>query len=68
MLPRSHLTEQSAIRVDLSNETVRLPIYRGTAPVPHRPGKTETVWYVLLDASDPGLADDLGVNYAPKLE
>jgi hypothetical protein len=25
------------------------------------------VWYVLLDASDAGLAHDLGVNYAPKL-
>ena len=25
------------------------------------------MWYVLLDASDPGLAHDLGVNYAPKL-
>ena len=27
----------------------------------------ETVWYVLLDASDSGIAHDLGVNYAPKL-
>ena len=25
------------------------------------------MWYVLLDASDAGLAKDLGVNYAPKL-
>jgi hypothetical protein len=25
------------------------------------------VWFVLLDASDAGLAHDLGVNYAPKL-
>ena len=25
------------------------------------------MWYVLLDASDAGLAHDLGVNYAPKL-
>src|SRR5215217_755771 len=60
LLPRDHLTEESAIQVDLDKETVRLPLYRGTAG-------GETVWYVLLDASDQGIAHDLGVNYAPKL-
>jgi hypothetical protein len=60
VLPRDHLTEESAIKVDLSKETVRLPLYRGRAD-------GETVWYVLLDASDQGIAHDLGVNYAPKL-
>jgi hypothetical protein len=60
LLPRDHFTEESAIRVDLDKETVRLPLYRGTAGA-------ETVWYVLLDASDQGIAHDLGVNYAPKL-
>ncbi len=60
MLPRDHLTVESAIQVNLSKETVRLPLYPGTAH-----GKK--VWYVLLDASDAGLAHDLGVNYAPKL-
>ena len=68
VLPRDHLTLKSAIRIDLSSETARLPIYRGIAPVPGSPGATETVWYLLLDASDPGLADDLDVNYAPKLQ
>jgi hypothetical protein len=65
LLPRDHLTEESALQVDLSNETVRLPLYPGTAyaGTPH----AEKVWYVLLDASDSGLAHDLGVNYAPKL-
>ena len=67
LLPRNHLTEESALNVDLSHETVRLPLYPGTAPVPGEPGKTEKVWFVLLDASDQGLAHDLGVNYAPKL-
>jgi hypothetical protein len=66
-LPRNKLTLESAIRVNLSNETVRLPLYPGDAPVPGNPGQTEHVWYVLLDASDSGLAHDLGVNYAPKL-
>ena len=60
LLPRDHLTVESAIQVDLSKETVRLPLYKGKAD-------GETVWYVLLDASDSGIAHDLGVNYAPKL-
>jgi hypothetical protein len=60
LLPRDHLTEESAIQVDLNRESVRLPLYKGNAG-------GETVWYVLLDASDPGIAHDLGVNYAPKL-
>jgi hypothetical protein len=60
LLPRDHLTTESAIQVDLTRETVRLPLYKGKA-------KGQTVWYVLLDASDAGLAHDLGVNYAPKL-
>jgi hypothetical protein len=67
LLPRNKLTTESAIQVNLSNETVRLPLYPGDAPDPHHPGQTEKVWYVLLDASDVGLAHDLGVNYAPKL-
>src|SRR5262247_1897971 len=60
LLPRDHLTEESAIQVDLSKETVRLPLYRGRAG-------GQTVWFVLLDASDSGIAHDLGVNFAPKL-
>jgi hypothetical protein len=60
LLPRDHLTTESAIQVDLSNETVRMPLYKGEAY-----GKT--AWFILLDASDVGLAHDLGVNYAPKL-
>jgi hypothetical protein len=65
LLPRDHLTLESAIQVNLSNETVRLPLYPGIAyaGTPHQ----EKVWYILLDASDAGLAHDLGVNYAPKL-
>src|SRR6266508_926229 len=60
LLPRDHLTEESAIQVNLSKETVRLPLYEGRA-------NGEKVWFVLLDASDQGIAADLGVNYAPKL-
>src|SRR6185312_17200652 len=60
LLPRDHLTVESALQVDLSKESVRLPLYKGKA-------NGETVWYVLVDASDQGIANDLGVNYAPKL-
>src|SRR5256714_14103728 len=60
LLPRDQLTVESAIQVDLDKETVRLPLYKGEA-------NGQTVWFVLLDASDAGLAHDLGVNYAPKL-
>jgi len=37
LLPRSHLTEESALQINLSNETARLPIYPGVAPVPVEP-------------------------------
>ena len=43
LLPRNHLTLGSAIQVNLSNETVRLPLYKGDAPVPNHPGQKETV-------------------------
>ena len=60
LLARDHLTLESAIQVDLSKETVRLPLYKGKAG-------GETVWFVLLDTSDAGLAHNHGINYAPKL-
>ena len=65
LLPSDKLTLPSAIEVNLSQEYVRLPIYPGIAyaGTPHQ----ETVWYILEDASTSGAADDLGVNFAPKL-
>jgi hypothetical protein len=60
LLPMDHLTLESALQVDLTHESVRLPLYPGMA-------HGERVWYILMDASDAGLAHDLGVNYAPKL-
>ncbi len=60
LLATSNVILQSAKQVDLSNQTVRLPLHRGTFH-----GKT--VWYVITEASDFGLAHDLNVNYAPKL-
>ncbi|MBA2380903.1 MAG: hypothetical protein H0V73_02220, partial [Chloroflexi bacterium] len=60
LLPSENLVLESALQVNLSKETVRLPLYPGKA-------NGQTVWYILVDASDAGLAHDLGVNYAPKL-
>ncbi len=65
LLPASHLTLESAIQVNLSNETARLPLYPGIAYA--GTSHQEKVWYILEDASDEGAAKDLGVNYAPKL-
>ena len=60
LLPREKLTMSSVIQVDLDKQALRLPLYRGTA-------NGQTVWFVLLDASDQGLANNSGVNFAPKL-
>jgi hypothetical protein len=60
LLAREKLTLESALQVDLSKETVRLPLYKGTS-------SGQTVWFVLLDTSDAGLAHNHGINYAPKL-
>ena len=60
LLPRDQLTMTSVIQVDLDKETVRLPLYKGNAG-------GQTVWFVLLDASDEGLAANHGINHAPKL-
>ena len=65
LLPRNKLTLPSAIEVNLSKEYVRLPIYPGVAYAGTR--HAEKVWYILEDASTSGAADDLGVNFAPKL-
>jgi hypothetical protein len=60
LLPRENLVLESALQVDLSHETVRLPLYKGTA-------NGHTVWFILTEASDLGLARNSGLNYAPKL-
>jgi len=60
LLASNKLILKSARQVDLHNGTVRLPLHRGTAY-----GKT--VWYVLTESSDVGLAADLNLNYAAKL-
>jgi hypothetical protein len=60
LLPRDNLVLESALQVDLTHETVRLPLYKGTA-------NGHTVWFILTESSDQGLAKNSGLNYAPKL-
>lgn len=59
-LPADHLVLKSARSVDVNASTVVLPIHRGVA-------HGETVWYIITDASDYGVAHDLNALYAPKL-
>lgn len=59
-LAQDKIILKSAKQVDLQNGTVRLPLHRGEF-------NGKTVWYILTEASDFGLAADLGVNYAAKL-
>lgn len=47
--------------VDLAGGTVTLPLQRG------RMASGENVWYVLLDTSDRGAAERLGINWSAKL-
>jgi hypothetical protein len=60
LLPRENLVLESTLQVDLTAETVRLPLYKGTA-------NGHDVWFILTEASDIGLAHNSGLNYAPKL-
>src|SRR5256712_2646949 len=60
LLPRENLVLESALQVDLTHETVRLPLYKGTA-------NGHTVWFILTEASDQGVAKNSGLNYAHKL-
>ena len=59
-LDQHKLILRSAKQVNLHNDTVRLPLHRGEF-------NGNTVWFVLTEASDFGLAADLNVNYAAKL-
>lgn len=47
--------------VDFERGTITLPLYKGKM----RTG--ETVWYILTDTDDEGNAEQLGLNFAPKL-
>jgi hypothetical protein len=60
LLPRSKFTIESTIKIDLNNQSLRLPLHRGEF-------HGVSYWYILTDASEQGPADALGLNFAPKL-
>jgi hypothetical protein len=48
-------------KVDLEKGTITLPLYDGAL----KDGRT--VWYIVTDTDDKGNAEQLGLNYSPKL-
>ncbi|MBV9957940.1 MAG: hypothetical protein JO360_05935, partial [Acidobacteria bacterium] len=60
LLPPSKFVLQSAMQVNLTKRFARLPLHKGFY-------NGQSVWYVLTDVSDQGLAQQLGLNFAPKL-
>lgn len=60
LLDHANLTVESALGVNLTNSSVTLPLHQGKF-------QGRTVWYVLTESSDFGLAADIGINFSPKL-
>jgi hypothetical protein len=48
-------------KVDLEKGTITLPLYEGSMK------SGQSVWYIVTDTDDKGNADQLGLNYSPKL-
>ena len=59
-LPDRKVILKSAVRVSVDRHSVTLPLHKGTYG-------GQTVWFVLTEASQEGAADQLGLNFAPKL-
>ncbi|MEJ7820562.1 MAG: hypothetical protein WKF44_09690, partial [Rubrobacteraceae bacterium] len=59
-LPEENLVLESAVAVNLSKDFATLPLHKGNVD-------GETVWFVITDTSDEAIADELGLNFAPKL-
>lgn len=60
ILPKDHYSLESARDVDAAKQTAVLPLHRGVH-------NGQTVWFIMTDASDMGIARDLNIMYAPKL-
>ena len=48
--------------VDTANGTITIPLYKGSLA-----GTNQTVWYILTDTSNQGVAQELGLNFSAKL-
>ncbi len=60
LLPPSKLLVKSALGVDLTHQSITLPLHKGEF-------KGKTVWFIITESSDFGLAADLNVNFSSKL-
>ena len=60
VLPESKLLVDSALGIDLTNQSITMPLHEGEF-------RGEKVWYVLTEASDFGVANGLDVNFSSKL-
>lgn len=60
LLDPSKIIMKSTLGVDLTHSSAALPLHKGTF-------RGKTVWFVITEASDFGLAHDLNVNFSPKL-
>ncbi len=60
VLAESNLLVDSALGVDLTNQSITLPLHEGEF-------EGETVWYIITEASDFGVANGLDVNFSPKM-
>jgi len=49
-------------QVDAIAGTITIPLYKGKVK-----STGKTAWYILTDVSDPGIAQELGLNYSAKL-
>ncbi len=60
VLPESKLLVDSALGVDITNQSITMPLHKGEL-------RGKRVWYILTEASDSGVANSLAVNFSPKL-
>jgi hypothetical protein len=50
-------------QVDATAGTITIPLYKGTVK-----STGKTAWYILTDVSDPGIAEELGLNFSAKMK
>lgn len=60
LLDHSKFLIRSIQQINESNHTARLPLHKGEY-------RGQTVWFILTEASDAGIAADLNINFASKL-
>jgi hypothetical protein len=49
-------------KVDAAHGTITIPLYKGSLAGSHK-----TIWYILTDVDNPGVAAELGLNFSTKL-